>query len=401
MKLNVPRLLITLLIVIALAASATWLVRVLTSKPIATPESSDNPSITKQEASALIRATVLEAGETEINRNLGQLASYLQPVKVRILSGIYKDLEIDSTFDRNHLFNDKYLARELRAGDEVLLHVERDKYGGIAKSYVTQISRDRYLVLLFGAFCLVLLLVGRMKGVKAIVSLIITTLSVIYFLIPMILKGHPPVLISILVCVFVIVVSLLIISGPSKKTLAAIIGTTGGVILAGILAAIAGSMMELTGLIDEEARMLIYIPQQVSLDFKGLLFAGVLIATMGATMDVGMAVASSMTEVLAANPAISRRELYHSGMNVGRDSMATMANTLILAYAGASLNLMLLFTAYQTPLVNFMNWESISTEMMRALTASTGLVLAIPFTAIVASYLFQPHDAPRNMSKRS
>lgn len=312
-----------------------------------------------------------------------------QLATVRITSGIYKDQETQVEYQRDFLLNGKYILEPLQVGNRLILRVEKNRYGGIAIAYVSGHEHDIPMLWLFGLFCLILVVVGLGKGLKAILSLSVTVLSVIFFLLPMILKGYDPVLLSILTCAFVVCVSLLIISGFNRKTLAAMIGTIGGVITAGVLFLVFSSIMHITGIVgDEHATFLLSVLQSVSIDFKGLLFAGILIASMGASMDIGIAVASSINEVCENSPGIGRKALFKAGMNVGKDAMATMTNTLILAYTGTSINLMLLLIVNKLPFFSFMNWEPIAIEVTRALTATIGLVAAIPLTALVASRLF-------------
>jgi len=163
------------------------------------------------------------------------------------------------------------------------------------------------------------------------------------------------------------------------------------VLVAGGIAFFVGSLASLTGLGDEEAQMLMYIPQQVNFDFKGILFAGIIIGALGAVMDVGMSIASSMREVEAAKPEITTKDLIRSGMNVGRDIMGTMSNTLILAYTGGSLQLMLLFMAHDFSLTEVINWDMIASEVVRALAGSIGLIFTIPLTAMVAGTIGREH----------
>jgi len=150
-------------------------------------------------------------------------------------------------------------------------------------------------------------------------------------------------------------------------------------------------MAKLTGFGDDESQMLMYIPQNVTFDFRGLLFAGILIGTMGATMDVGMSIASAMHEIKENSPNIKTSALFRAGMNVGRDAMATMSNTLILAYAGGSLHMMLLLMAYQTPFTHIINWDMIASEILRSLAGSIGIIFAIPITAL-ASVMIEKYE---------
>ncbi|MFZ7134363.1 MAG: YibE/F family protein, partial [Eubacteriales bacterium] len=215
----------------------------------------------------------------------------------------------------------------------------------------------------------------------------ITILAIFKILIPFILKGWDPVILSVGICILIITISLIIISGFTKKTTSAIIGTVGGVVVAGVIALIVGTLCKLTGLGNEESQMLMYIPQGTILDFRGLLFAGIIIGAMGATMDVGMSIASAMHEIKENSPDIKSKDLIKAGMNVGRDMMATMANTLILAYTGGSIQLILVFMAYNTSFSTVINWDMIASEILRAISGSIGIIFTIPITALVAGFI--------------
>lgn len=154
------------------------------------------------------------------------------------------------------------------------------------------------------------------------------------------------------------------------------------------MAYITGSATQLTGFSDEEMQALLFIPQQISYDYRGILFSGMIIGALGAVMDVGMSIASAIEEIKLANPGLGTLALIRAGMNVGRDIMGTMANTLILAYTGGAIPLMLVFMAYQTPLIRIINLDLIATEVVRALTGSIGLIVAVPITSLAAGILF-------------
>jgi uncharacterized membrane protein len=138
---------------------------------------------------------------------------------------------------------------------------------------------------------------------------------------------------------------------------------------------------------DEEAQQLLFVPNLGNLDLKGLLFSGMIIGAIGATMDVGMSIASSIEEVWKTNPRISSLKLFWAGLNVGRDVMGTMANTLILAYVGSSLPILLLFMAERTSSIVIINSELVSTEVVRAISGTIGLLFTVPITSLFASFL--------------
>jgi len=334
---------------------------------------------------------VLDQTQEETEFSGGNFNTSIQMLEVLILNGAHTGKTVQAQYMLNYGFSDKYEYTRLSKGDEVLLYLQENEQGVIEIAYVAEIVRDKYLIYLVIGFMLALLAVGRLKGLKAIISLILTALAVIYILIPAILKGWDPVKISVLMCILIIAVTLLIISGFNKKTLSAIIGTAGGVLIAGIIALIVGSAAKLTGFGDDESQMLMYIPQNITFDFRGLLFAGILIGTMGATMDVGMSIASAMHEIKENSPNIKTSALFKAGMNVGRDAMATMSNTLILAYAGGSLHLMLLLMAYETPFTHIINWDMIASEVLRSIAGSIGIIFAIPITAL-ASVLIEKYE---------
>lgn len=330
---------------------------------------------------------VLNEVKTENEYSGGSIESNVQLLEVLIIKGPHQGERIQAENELNYGFSDKYKSIQLSEGDEVLLYLEENEAGTVEKAYVAEIARDKYLLYLVIGFVVILLAVGRMKGLKAIISLTLTVFAVIKILLPAILQGWDPVIVSVTICIGVICITMLIISGFNKKTLSAIIGTGGGVIAAGIIALIIGSLAKLTGFGDDESQMLMYIPQNVQFDFRGLLFAGIIIGTMGATMDVGMSIASAMHEIKVNSPKIKTSALIKAGMNVGRDTMATMANTLILAYAGGSLHLMLLLMAHKTPFSHIINWDMIASEVLRAIAGSIGIIFAIPITALASAFV--------------
>ncbi|SMP39645.1 YibE/F family protein [Anoxynatronum buryatiense] len=292
----------------------------------------------------------------------------------------------------NHLSDNPVYDVPVKPGDRVLV-VQEMLASGDLEIYIIDYVRDMSILWILGLFILLLLVIGRWKGLKTIVTLAFTFVLIIRVLLPGMLKGYPPILLTIGVSLLVTLVTILLIDGVNVKSISAVIGITGGLMAAGVVMFIAGSQVRLTGLSSEEAIMLMYIPQEVSFDFRDLLFAGIIMGALGAVMDVGVSIASAITEIHRVNPAVSSRQLMRSGMNVGRDIMTTMSNTLILAYTGAALPLMLLFMAYDTSVIRIMNLDMIATEILRALSGSIGLLLTIPLTVVVTSLLLKRTEA--------
>lgn len=334
------------------------------------------------------KAKVLETGPLE---EIGgeHFDGQIQDVRVKILSGKYKDqvFNIENALSDNQAYN-----IIVQKGDKVVVLIEETLDGSI-DIFISDYSRGDYLLYLTIIFVALLLLIGGSKGLRAIISLSLTIGSIIYILLPMVLKGANPVPISIAISIGVTIVTIFLVGGINSKGFAAVIGTSMGVIIAGVISYIVGTKVNLTGLSAEEATMLMYIPQGIVFNFKDLLFSGIILGALGAVMDVGMSVASSIDEIYKANNELTTRELFNSGMNIGRDIMGTMTNTLILAYAGTSIPLLLLFMAYETSMVKIMNMDIIATEIVRSLSGSIGLILTIPITALVASVLIKRKDA--------
>ncbi|MFL0198251.1 YibE/F family protein [Clostridium sp. WILCCON 0269] len=277
-----------------------------------------------------------------------------------------------------------------KVGDEVLINTDRyNEKGNTGGAYIYEIVRYKYLYKLGAFFIVSLVIIGGKKGFKSVITLIITGFMVIKVLIPLIIQGFNPTIVSSLICIFVIVVNLLIISGKNEKTLAAIIGTSGGVLIAGAIAILSNLIMRVNGLTDEEMQSIIYTAQNANFNFSGLLFAGIIMGALGAVMDVSMSIASSIKEIESAKPDMTVKELIKSGMNVGKDIMGTMANTLILAYVGGAMYIMIMVSSYSysTSISTAMDQDIIAAEILKALAGSIGLIFAVPITAVVAAVL--------------
>lgn len=337
----------------------------------------------KEVEGELYIAKITEVLDKKVNDNMGHQTisiNYLAQITDKRFNG-----QIVNVLDVFEV-NSPHIEAEL--GDEVFLYLEKDESGtNILNAYINGYKRDQYIIYLIILFILLILIIGRFKGFKALISLILTMLFIIKVFLPGILKGENPIYLSILISTAITTGTLLIISGFSKKTLSAILGTLMGVFVAGILAYSFSYYAKLIGFSYEEIQLLSFIPQSTKFDFNGLLFSSILLGALGAVMDVSMSISSSIVEIKAADSSMTMKQLFQSGMNIGRDIMGTMVNTLVLAYTGSSLNIMILILAYHKPLVETINYEMIVVEIVRALAGTIGLVITIPFTAFVGAFL--------------
>lgn len=287
-------------------------------------------------------------------------------------------------------FVSEHSAYEIRVkpGDKVIVAVTNDL--GRTSYHVSDFDRFDYVYVLGGLFVLALVVFGGMVGVKSVLVIAFAMLFIFKFFIDQVMVNqYSLTLLTLVVSAIIAVVTQVVVSGLSKKTLAAILGTVGGVAIAGILAMLSVKLMHLTGLDSEEA-MLLKASMLAQIDFQGVLFAGMVFGSLGAVMDVTISIASAVYEVKSVQPTIGFKELVRAGMNVGRDIMGTTSITLILAYAGTSLPLMLLIASQQNaPMLKILNLNLIVTEFARALTGSIGLVCAIPLTAVITAMLLK------------
>ncbi len=307
-----------------------------------------------------------------------------QNVKLRILDKEYEGREFECVYTLQ--VEEGIAQKQLYENDKVFVLLNQTEDGNITVT-VEDIYRIPYLVILVVLFFIVVLAIGGKQGIKTLISLIVTTLSIFYILIPMLIKGYSAIWSSIFICTIISIITFIMIAGFKKKTLVAILSTIVGVIISGVIAIIIGKIGNITGLSDCDAQTLIYVSRNTSIDVNGLLFAGILIATVGAAMDISMSISSAMTELVEKVKDIKVTELMKSGMNIGKDAMGTMANTLIFAYVGGSLVLIILLMLNGSSLINIVNSDIIATEILRGLCGTIGMMSAIPATTCIFGLL--------------
>lgn len=258
-------------------------------------------------------------------------------------------------------------------------------------------SYDRTF-LLYGiviVFLLTIWLLGGKKGFLAVVGLIFTFVCIIYLFLPMIYRGVSPCFAAILVVALTTIVTMYLIGGATRKTVSAIIGTIAGVGIAGIFAYICGELTQISGYNVSDIENLIYVQEKTGIKIGELLFAGILIAALGAVMDVAMSISSTIQEVHDKKPSLSRKELFWSGIHVGRDVMGTMSNTLVLAFTGGSINTLVFVYSYNYSHLQLMNRYDIGIEIIQGISASMGVILTVPLVAFVSAWLL---DSKRKKS---
>lgn len=269
---------------------------------------------------------------------------------------------------------------QLRVGQAVVI------YRADGRAFVTEPARMGYLYTLLALFVLAVVVLGRGKGVRGLLGTLASLLVLIYAVIPLMIAGWNPLLVTFVGAFLILMLSIYFVHGVNRKTTAALAGTSFSTLLALGLASLFSQWMGFTGLFSEEtflARSTI-----ANLDLLSLYLAGVVVGALGALNDVTVTQASVVQALAQANPRYNVRELYRRAMEVGFDHIGSLVNTLILAYSAGSLPLMLLVYQSEVPLRYLLNGEPFAAELVSMLVGSLGLVLAVPFTTLLAAWLF-------------
>jgi len=332
------------------------------------------------------RARVLAVDDLRLSPDPYVQGLYLgrQTLEVEILSGEHAGQRVRFENTLSRFFN--FPATE---GQELLISIMPDFVTGeINHVDVFGQSRSTFLYVLIGLFLLILLVIGRKKGLYSAISLAFTLVTIVFFLIPFILRGHSPVLFAVIAATLTTMFSIFMVSDISLKSVAAIGGTLAGVVSAGVISVFAGRFSHISGMqLSYAEEIITQSPPDVYIQLPELLSAGIIIAALGAVMDVSMSIASSVFEVKQANPKMNAKKLYRSGMRIGGDIMGTMSNTLILAFAGTSITAIVLIALFQLPYMQLINLDLLAIEVIQGLAASIGLILAVPVTAVLAAML--------------
>ena len=328
--------------------------------------------------------TIIMPSEIGIVKNI----EYVDTEQISEYTQVKQNVEIKlSKYDNKTIILENMLTGNpnyditLKKGMKVILHVE--KSGDDIIYSIEGIKRSSILIWLSALFCGLLIYVGRKKGFYSLVSIIITAILITKVLAPMITLGLNPVLSTLLICLISTAATMFLVGGFNRKSSAATLGCTFSLIIASLLAYVTVKFASLTGFSNEYSLFL--YSSHPELNFVGILISTIILATLGAVMDVAMSIASTINEISTVDNSKTVTELFKCGMNVGRDIIGTMANTLILVYLGGALPLILL--ASNIDLQKFFNLNQVVTEIASAIIGSCAIVICVPITAIVASKL--------------
>lgn len=311
-------------------------------------------------------------------RRIGQ-----QTLEITVISGPEKGKILETENYMNAYYN-----VDAKVGTRIIVRLDYNDNGELYVVSIPNYDRSRVLIGAVVVFAAFMVLVGGKKGARALLGLVFTVVSLWYLLIPMVLGGMSPILATILITTVASAGALLLLTGFTKKTLCALLGCIGGVVAAGIFAGIVTTITPINGFNMSEAEEMVIRASESSLKISGLLISGILLSAMGALMDTSMSIVSALQEVYEQNPAISAKQIFKSGMNIGRDAMGTMANTLILAFVGSAFNLLILFRVYDYPMIQILNSDMIVIEVLQGIAGSIGIIMTTPLVSWLCAVIF-------------
>lgn len=276
----------------------------------------------------------------------------------------------------------------LKEGDTAVVTISTYNDGSYTGT-IFEYDRLLPLAIVLGLFLLAAVVVGGKTGAKSLAGLVFTLLCLFKLLIPMLMKGAPTLPTVFLVCGFISIVSLTILGGLQKKTVCAMLGTLAGTFLAMLFGLLAQRLTRIDGLRLEDVEPLLQLRQAgAAIGLRGLLVGGVIISALGAVMDVTMGIASALWELHSTNPEMDGRQIFRSGMNIGRDMVGTMSNTLILAFLGSSFTLILYLYSLGLQPHQLLSSAFVSIEVISGVSSSIGVILSIPLTAAICALVF-------------
>ncbi len=330
------------------------------------------------------KATVVEILQDNLQADGSRVGE--QKVRVRMLTGVRKGEELDITSSSGFLF-----GAPCTVGMKVIVMQSVAGSTTIASVY----SQDReWVVYAFaGLYLLSLIIIGGKQGLKGCLGLVFTFFCMIFVYLPLIYQNYSPFGVAVFVCFLTTLVTMYLIGGPTRKTIAATLGTLAGVVIAGLSAQLFSMASGINGYNVSDIESLMTLWNTNGIQVGGLLFSGLLISALGAVMDVAMSVSSSMQEVYAQSPEMTKMELFRSGLRIGRDMMGTDSNTLILAFVGGSVSMLLLDYSYDLPYQQIINSNNIGIAIMQGLAGSFGVVLSVPVTVLICTLLYQKRSS--------
>lgn len=319
--------------------------------------------------------------------NLGETSQTYQVFDVEIEEGEFKGAVLTVDYGLRQIIGS---YQEIKVGDHILVTVGQRPDTGELRAFFTDFVRAKPIFLLFLIFVGFSVIISGWKGIRSLIAIGFSLIMIVFYILPQILNGKDPVWVSVFGAFVFLAVSQFIVYGWNLKTHSAVIGILISLIITGFLSGFFVNFTRLTGYGDENALFLLQISAQ-TINIKGILLAGMLIGALGVLDDLAISQASAVFELFASNPNFDFSSLFQRAMNIGKDHVAATVNTLVLAYAGVSLPMLLLFTLSNQNPLRLVNISFIAEEIVRTLVGSIGLFISIPITTALAALLATRH----------
>lgn len=328
------------------------------------------------------KVKVLSTDESSVISS-GLIQSGEQICKVEILDGRFKGRELKGV---NMLSGSLESDKIFKAGDKALVVISVDGQGNPTNVTMSDYYRLDKELILAGVFTFFLIMIAGFNGMRAIFSFIISVLLIWKVLVPLYLNGYNPIAVGLLVTAFLTVMIIFFVWGIDIKSLSAILGSLLGTLTTCIMGITFTGVLKIHGAVMANSESLLYAGYQ-HLNLTAIFMSSIVIGSCGAMMDLAVDITSAVNEVVEKKPDIGWKEAFVSGMNVGRAAMGTMTTTLLLAYSGGYIALLMVFMAQGTPIMHILNYKYVASEVLDTVVGSFGLVTVAPFTALVSSIL--------------
>jgi uncharacterized membrane protein len=319
---------------------------------------------------------IIEEGDVK----LGETTQRYQLARVELLEGDYRGIVMEMDYGRRQILSNNVY---LRPGDQILVTVG-SRPDGVLTVYFADFVRINSILWMVAIFIVTILVLSRWKGLRSLLSMALSLAIIIGYIIPHILAGEGPLRVSITGAIVLLMVTLYLTYGWNLKTHAAVLGMVIVLLLTGVLAGLFVYTTRLTGSGDENALFLMQM-LNTQINLRGLLLGGMIIGALGVLDDLVTTQSSAVFELHHINPSLGFGELFRSVMRIGQDHVAATVNTLVLAYAGAALPMLLMFSLGRGNYATFINFEFVAEEIVRTIVGSLGLIAAVPLTTAIAT----------------
>ena len=332
-----------------------------------------------------VKAKVVEVNNKGVY-STGMIQQGDQRCTIEILEGEHKGQQVEGM---NLLTGKLEFDKMFKPGDEAWVLLELDSSNEVIFANMVDYYRIDQQIFLIGLFVILIIAFSGFTGVRTLLSFSFALLSIVKILIPCLLKGIPPLLVALMVGNLLTVITLLLVAGCNKKAYTAIISSMICSLMTCLLAVVFGDLFKMHGAVMDWSESLLYAGYQ-HLDLTAIFQAGIYLACSGAILDLSIDISAALDEVIKNNPSVSRANLIKSGLSIGKSVVGSQTTTLLLAYMGSYITILMVYMAQGTPLMSILNSQKVSSEILHTFVGCIGLVLVSPLTAIICGIVYCP-----------